>query len=106
MEALGEGEVRKRLLPGWELKGGAIEKTFEFQSFRELMFFVNACAVFAEDLYHHPDMEVRWRKLTVRLTTHKAGGVTEQDMELAQRIERLWQQEGKKRHDAERAKSE
>ena len=82
-----EGMLKK--LPEWELEGGAIERTFEFEDFNEAMDFVNTVAEVAEEADHHPDIDIRWNKVRLALVTHSAGGITEADTEMAQRIDRL-----------------
>ena len=82
-----EGMLKK--LPEWELEGGAIERNFEFENFNEAMEFVNTVAELAEEADHHPDIDIRWNKVRLALVTHSAGGITEADTEMAQRIDRL-----------------
>jgi 4a-hydroxytetrahydrobiopterin dehydratase len=67
----------------WREAGGALERTFEFASFPEAMAFVNRLAELAERENHHPDIAVSYRRVTVRWTTHSAGGITDRDRELA-----------------------
>lgn len=81
------GALKK--LPEWEVEGGAIERTFEFEDFAEAMEFVNTVAEIAEEADHHPDIDIRWNKVRLALVTHSAGGITSLDAELAQRIDRL-----------------
>ncbi len=75
--------------PEWESDGTSITKTVEFEDFPEAMEFVNDLAELAEDAQHHPDIDIRYASVTLRLTTHDAGGLTASDLELAQRIDRL-----------------
>ena len=88
MTVLNSTEINAHLgsLPGWNLRNGAIEKTFEFLDFREAMSFVNAIAGLAERAGHHPDIDIRYNKVTVALSSHDAGGITEKDISLAQEI--------------------
>jgi len=67
----------------WTEANGALERTFEFASFPDAIAFVNRLAELAEGENHHPDIAVSYRKVTVRWTTHSAGGVTDRDRELA-----------------------
>lgn len=76
-------------LPGWELHGGAITKTWKFKTYMAGIDFVNQIAKEAEELDHHPDLLVGWRKVQATLSTHVAGGLTEYDVELARRIEKI-----------------
>ena len=73
--------------PAWELEGKALMRTIEFESFNEAIDFVNKLAEMAEDAGHHPDIAIRYVKVTLRLTTHDKGGVTDADLEMAQRID-------------------
>lgn len=86
---LPEAEVDAALAarPGWERAGDAIVKTFELPSFADAIAFVVRIAFLAEAADHHPDLDVRWRRVRVLLTTHDAGGVTRLDLDLAQQIE-------------------
>jgi 4a-hydroxytetrahydrobiopterin dehydratase len=80
-----------RALPGWERRGDAIAKTFERGDFVGSIEFVDSLVAPAEEMGHHPDLEVSWDKVTVSLSTHSQGGLTESDFELARRIEALAQ---------------
>ncbi len=71
-----------------ELDGG-LEQTFELPSFAEAVAFVNRVAELAEQENHHPDLMLSYRKVTVRWTTHSAGGITDRDRELAARTDGL-----------------
>jgi 4a-hydroxytetrahydrobiopterin dehydratase len=75
--------------PGWEERGGAIERTFEFESFPDAVEFVNRVAELAEEAGHHPDIAIHYRQVTLRLWTHSAGAITDRDTELAARIDTL-----------------
>lgn len=76
-------------LPGWRIEERELVKDFAFASYMAGIAFVNQVATLAEGANHHPDMLVRWRKVTVRLTNHSAGGLTALDFELAEKIDRL-----------------
>jgi 4a-hydroxytetrahydrobiopterin dehydratase len=67
----------------WPESDGALERTFELPSFAEAIAFVNRLAELAERENHHPDIDVRYRTVTVRWVTHSAGGITDRDRELA-----------------------
>jgi 4a-hydroxytetrahydrobiopterin dehydratase len=67
----------------WSEAGGALERTFEFASFPDAIAFVNRLAELAEAENHHPDITVSYRTVTVRWTTHSAGGITDRDRALA-----------------------
>jgi 4a-hydroxytetrahydrobiopterin dehydratase len=70
-------------LPNWTREGEVITRTYEFKDFPGAMKFVNAVAALAEQAQHHPDIDVRWNKVTLAFTTHDAGGLTEKDFALA-----------------------
>lgn len=78
-------------LPGWEREVGGQElvRTFEFKAYLDGIEFVRKLGEAAEAMNHHPDMLVGWRKVTVRLSTHSAGGLTALDVELASKADRL-----------------
>lgn len=73
----------------WELEGECIVRGWEFEGFGEAMAFVNAVADVAELANHHPDILIRYNKVKLMLSTHELGGVTEADLEMAGRIDRL-----------------
>jgi len=74
-------------LPGWVRSGDTITKTFDCPSFAAAIAFVTRVGFLAEAANHHPDLDVRWRRVHVALTTHDAGGLTELDTQLAGAIE-------------------
>jgi 4a-hydroxytetrahydrobiopterin dehydratase len=74
-------------LPGWQVAGRELVKEFRFGSYLAGIEFVRQVGHLAEAMNHHPDLLVRWRKVTVRLTTHSAGGLTALDFTLAGKIE-------------------
>jgi 4a-hydroxytetrahydrobiopterin dehydratase len=69
--------------PGWEKDDSAITRTYEFANFNESMGFVTRVAIAAEKANHHPDIDIRWNKVTLTLSTHDEGGLTEKDFDLA-----------------------
>jgi 4a-hydroxytetrahydrobiopterin dehydratase len=73
-------------LPEWRLGDGALTRTFSFSDFREAMSFVNSVAAVAENAGHHPDIDIRYNKVNLALSSHDAGGITEQDFSLAAQI--------------------
>ena len=75
--------------PLWGRTGDVIARTFEFKDFVVAMKFVNAVAEAAENARHHPDVDIRWNKVTLALSTHDAGGLTERDFALARRCDAL-----------------
>ena len=86
---LPEAEVTAALaaLPGWSRSGDEIEKTFECASFPDAIAFVVRIGFLAEAADHHPDLDVRWRRVRVALTTHDSGGLTASDVDVARAIE-------------------
>ncbi len=76
-------------LDGWEQNGSAIAKTYELESFTAALVFVSTVGHLAEAIDHHPDILIQWRKVTLTLSTHSAGGLTDYDFELASQIEAL-----------------
>ncbi len=72
---------------GWKLEGDAIRKVFAFKSFRSSIVFVNRIATLADEADHHPDVDIRYDRVTLTLSTHDAGGLTEKDLELARAID-------------------
>ncbi|RLP91570.1 4a-hydroxytetrahydrobiopterin dehydratase [Micromonospora sp. CV4] len=74
-------------LTGWSGDGTGITRTVELSSFPAAIAVVDRVAMVAEELDHHPDIDIRWRTLTFRCVTHSAGGVTHRDIELAGRID-------------------
>ena len=88
---LSETDVATRLsaLPQWSLTDGLIRKTFAFVDFVAAMRFVNAVAEAAEAADHHPDIDIRYSKVTLVLTTHDSGGLTANDFALAEQADAL-----------------
>jgi 4a-hydroxytetrahydrobiopterin dehydratase len=76
-------------LPSWRAERGAISRTYETEGWGTTLMLVNAIGFVAEAADHHPDLEVSWAKVVVRLSTHSAGGITDKDITLAREIEGL-----------------
>ena len=91
MAVLSDDELREALdaLPGWELAGGAIRRDLRFADFREAVGFVVQVAFEAEAADHHPDVDIRYNKVHVALSTHSEGGITAKDLDLAHAISLL-----------------
>jgi len=85
MPKLSPPQIKSALqsLPDWKRKGSVISRTFAFKDFPEAIRFVNAIARLAEKAWHHPDIDIRWNKVTLTLTTHDEKGLTEKDFTLA-----------------------
>lgn len=86
---LTEAETEERLnaLREWSLVNDAIQRTFQFKGFMEAIAFVNRVAALAEKADHHPDILIRWNKVTLTLSTHDAGGITQKDFDLAKKAD-------------------
>ncbi|MGH2994355.1 MAG: 4a-hydroxytetrahydrobiopterin dehydratase [Solirubrobacterales bacterium] len=91
MDLLDDSAIEARLgeLEGWERDGDEIVKTFERGDFVGSVKFVDKLVEPAEEMGHHPDLSISWDKVRVQITTHAAGGLTENDFELAKRIDAL-----------------
>jgi 4a-hydroxytetrahydrobiopterin dehydratase len=76
-------------VPNWQRDGPAIRRTFACQDFTGSIKFVNAVAKAANKADHHPDIEIQWDKVSLRLTTHSSGGLTENDFALAAKLDEL-----------------
>ena len=76
--------------PAWKVEGGMLERTYEAPTFLEGIAFVQRVAQEAEAADHHPDIDIRWRKVTLRLVTHDAGGLTARDTALASKADALF----------------
>ena len=77
-------------MAGWEEQAGALSRDFFFEDFVEALAFVNRVGDLAEQANHHPDIDIRWNTVTLRLSTHSAGSVvTDKDRDLAARIDGL-----------------
>jgi len=88
VKPLTDAAIEERLarLPGWERTGNAIRRTWTFADFKGSMAFVNRVAGLAEAMDHHPDIDVRYSRVTLVLSTHDAGGLTARDFTLAEKI--------------------
>lgn len=85
-----DDQIRGRLasdLPTWELRDGWIRRTYKTGGWPFTLMLVNAIGYIAEAAFHHPDLNVSWAEVHVKLSTHSAKGITDKDFELAARIE-------------------
>ena len=91
MAVLTDSEIQKALgsLPGWKKNGTAIQRMFEFPDFKAAMQFVNRIADAAEQANHHPDIDIRYNKVTMALVSHDSGGVTQRDVRMAEKINQI-----------------
>jgi len=89
MALLSENEIKEGLfgLEGWRHEGNRIVKQFKFKNFVESMGFVTKVAILAERVDHHPDILIEYSKVTITLSTHSEGGLTEKDFNLATEIQ-------------------
>ena len=94
-ERLSDIAIQRELgnLTGWGRRGDAITRTFQFRNFLTGIDFVSAVAKAAEAADHHPDIDIRYTKITCTLSTHSAGGVTQKDLDMARKID-LAQEKG------------
>ncbi len=88
-EKLSEAQVSERIkgLDGWSEINGAIQRTYQFKDFVTSMEFVGKAAQLAEERQHHPDILIRYNKVTLTLSTHDVGGITEKDFEYAKTVD-------------------
>ena len=88
-QPLSDLEIQRALggLAGWTRRGDTLTKTFSFDRFPDGIAFVDRVAKIAEDMTHHPDIDIRYTKVAMTLSTHDAGGITQSDLDLAGRIE-------------------
>jgi 4a-hydroxytetrahydrobiopterin dehydratase len=86
-----ETEIADKLrdLPGWYFENGWIRRNYKTDGWPTTLMLVGAIGFAAEAAYHHPDLSVTWGRITVKLSTHSAGGITDKDFELARKIEEI-----------------
>jgi 4a-hydroxytetrahydrobiopterin dehydratase len=84
-----EIEAQAHLLSGWEVQGETLQSIRKFRNFVEAIAFVNKLVEPAESADHHPDLQISYNKVTVVLTTHDSGGLTQKDFDLAQQISQI-----------------
>jgi len=91
MTILNDSEIHRELkiMTGWIKLGDKIKKKFEFKDFIQAMGFVNSVALLAERANHHPDIDIRWNKVLLVLSTHSENGITKKDIALAKEIQSL-----------------
>ena len=90
-ELLSDDEIDEQLPDGWDREGDEIVRVYEFDDYLGASGFLAAAAGVAEDACHHPEMTVRWGECEVRLTTHDAGGITDQDINMAERLDNVYE---------------
>jgi 4a-hydroxytetrahydrobiopterin dehydratase len=91
MSALSDIEIQRGLggLPGWARKGDTLVKSYHFATFPAGIDFLRRVADVAEEMQHHPDIDIRYTKVSFVLSTHDAGGITNKDLALARAIEEM-----------------
>jgi 4a-hydroxytetrahydrobiopterin dehydratase len=91
MPLLSDEDIEMRLdkLPGWSREADSITRELKFDDFQGSVDFVNRITPPAEEMNHHPDIAISWNKVTLTLSTHSEGGLTQNDFELATRIDSL-----------------
>lgn len=96
LEPMSESQIEDALREAseWSLVTDAIQRTYQFKDFLQSMKFVNAIAEAAESAQHHPDILIRWNKVTLTLSTHDAGGITKKDFDFAAKAEALFNRQG------------
>jgi len=90
-DLLDEDEIKALIkkVPEWDLEGKELIRVAEFDEFMEGIDFVDGVAEIAEEANHHPDIDIRFATVTLRVTTHEVNGLTDADFDLAQRIDNL-----------------
>jgi len=88
-DLLSDDEVEAQLPDGWDRDGDEIVRIYEFDSYLEGLGFAAGAGGLAEEAFHHPEMTVGWCEVEVRLTTHDAGGITGNDIDLAGRFDEI-----------------
>ena len=88
-ELLSDIAIQRELgsLQGWARRGELLTRTYQFRNFSEAMTFVNRVADAAESANHHPDIDIRYNKVVLGLSSHDAGGITQRDIDLAKAID-------------------
>jgi 4a-hydroxytetrahydrobiopterin dehydratase len=91
MAVLTDAEIQQALasLSGWQRNGGTIQRVFRFPDFKLAMQFVNKVADAAEQVNHHPDIDIRYNTVTMALVSHDSGGVTQRDVRMAETINKI-----------------
>ena len=90
-DLLTDEEIEARLPEAWSREREEIVRTYEFDSYLDGIGFASGAGGLAEDAWHHPEMTITWGEVEVRLTTHDAGGITEKDIDLAERFDDIYE---------------
>ena len=89
-ELLSDDEVSERIPSEWERDGDEIVRVYEFDDYLEGVAFASEVGEVAEEEFHHPEMTIRYDEVEVRLTSHEEGGITEKDVDMAERFDDLY----------------
>jgi 4a-hydroxytetrahydrobiopterin dehydratase len=89
-DLLTDEEIEAQLPDGWNREDDEIVRTFEFDSYLDGLGFLSGAGGLAEEAWHHPEMTITWGEVEVRLTTHDEGGITEKDIDLADRLNEIY----------------
>lgn len=90
-DLLSDSEIAEQIPTEWEREGDEIVRTFEFDDYLDGIGFAGAVGGIAENAWHHPEMRIGWCEVEVRFTTHDAGGITENDIELAETLNGIYE---------------
>jgi Pterin-4a-carbinolamine dehydratase len=90
-DLLSDSEITAQLPDGWERDGDEIVRLFEFGGYLDAIGFAAGAGGIAEDAWHHPEMIINWGEVEVRFTTHDAGGITQKDIDLAERFNGVYE---------------
>ena len=90
-DLLSDDEISDQLPAEWDREGDEIVRVYEFDDYLGASGFLAAAAGVAEDAWHHPEMTITWGEVEVRLTTHDAGGITGQDIDMAERLNNVYE---------------
>jgi 4a-hydroxytetrahydrobiopterin dehydratase len=89
-DVLSDDELAAQLPEEWHREDDEIVRVYEFDSYLDGLGFLSGAGGVAEDAWHHPEMTITWGEVEVRLTTHDAGGITEKDIDLAERLDDIY----------------
>jgi 4a-hydroxytetrahydrobiopterin dehydratase len=87
-DVLDDDEVEEQLPEGWSIDGDEIVRTFEFDDYMKGVNFAQLTGEIAEAQYHHPEIRIRYKEVEVRFTSHEAGGITSEDIDMAEILNR------------------
>ena len=90
-DPLSDDEIADRLPAEWDREGDEIVRVYEFNDYLGASGFLAAAAGVAEDAWHHPEITITWDEVEVRLTTHDAGGITDNDIDVAERLDDIYE---------------